>query len=216
VTTHESVIFCGHMRLSLPRMIALLALVGNLACSRRPTREIADARARLAEAERSGAPLFAPGSYEEAKRALGESEHLSKLGRYEDARIIALESAARSRSAVGMAGENRKKMLDALTLTLQTTEHDLGDAAQEIRMAETSQVEPERIEIFRRDLAAARLKLEQARRLDRAGDLAGGRRASEDARIAADVVLREVRFSIADHPISHPAPKKPRRAHPRP
>jgi hypothetical protein len=183
-----------------------------VACARRPTREIDQARLQLAEADKAQAPLFARSSYEEARRCLTQAEQLADKHEYEDARVVALESVTHSRSAVGMSAENRKKMLDALRLSLQTTEHDLADAEQEIALAESNHADAPTIDLFRRDLAGARAKLRDAQRLHGAGDLPGGRKASEDAKIAASMLLHEVRFAAAERPITHPPEKKKRRS----
>ena len=197
-------------RSTTPAIAAAIAILA--ACARRPTREIEEAHFRLAEAERVQASLYARGSFEEARKSLAQAERLAGEHKYEDARVVALESVSHSRSAVGMAAENRKKMLDALKLNLQSTEHDLMDAEQEISLAETRQVDAPTIELFRRDLVGARGKLEEAKRLQTAGDLPGGRKWSDDAKVAADMLLREIRFSVAQRPITHPPPKTKHRA----
>jgi hypothetical protein len=200
------------MRRTLTQAIAVAAIAVSVACARRPTKEIDQARSQLAEADRAQAALFARSSYDEARRCLAQAERLAGEHKYEDARVVALESVTHSRSAVGMSSENKKKMLDALRLTLQTTEHDLADAEQEIALAESRREDAPKINLFRRDLAGAHAKLEEARRLHEAGDLPGGRKASEDAKIAADMLLHEIRFAAAERPITHPPEKKKRRA----
>ncbi len=197
------------MRVRLAGAAAALLLFS--ACARRPTKELEQARRRLVEAEAAQAPLYAPSSFAEARRTLHEAERLAGKGKYDDARIVALESAARARSAVGLTAENRAKMLEALTVNLEATNRQLGDAEQEIAMAESAHVDPKQIELFRRDLVGARGKLADARQRQQNGDIVGGRKGSEDARIAADMLLREIRFAIAQNPIAHPAPKKTRR-----
>ena len=200
------------MRRTLTQAIAVAAIALLAACARRPTREIEQARNQLAEADRAQAPLFARSSYDEARRCLTQAERLAGEHKYEDARVVALESVTHSRSAVGMSAENKRKMLDALRLGLQTTEHDLADAEQEIALAQSRHADAPTIDLFRRDLIGARAKLEEARRLHDAGDLPGGRKASEDAKIAADMLLHEIRFAAAERPITHPPEKKKRRA----
>ena len=187
---------------------AILLLAG---CARRPSKEIDQAKQRLAEAQTAQAPIYAPSSFEEARRTLGEAEELAKKHKYEDARIVALESAAHSRSSVTLSAENRRKMLDALRLNLETTEGRLSDAEQEIAMAESQHVDSRQIEMFRRDVVDARAKLAAARKLHAAGNLPDGRKASNDARDAADAALHEIRYAIAENPITHPAPKKKHR-----
>jgi hypothetical protein len=190
---------------------AAAALLLLFACARRPTKELEAARRGLVEAEAAQAPVYAPSSFADARRTLHEAEGLAKKRKYEDARVVALESAARSRSAIAMTAENRAKMLEALKVNLEQTERQLTDAEQEIAMAESAHVDSKQVEMFRRDLVGARAKLAEARRRHLSGDLPGGRKWSEDAKIAADMTLREIRFAIAENPISHPAPKKRRR-----
>jgi hypothetical protein len=199
------------MRRTLTQAIAAAAIAFSVACARRPNREIDQARRQLAEAERAQAPLYARGSYDEARKCLTQAEHLADEHRYEDARVVALESVTHSRSAVGMSAENKKKMLDALRLSLQTTDRDLADAEQEIALAESRHVDAPTIDLFRRDLVGARGKVREAQRLHDAGDLPGGRKASEDAKIAADMLLHEIRFAAAERPITHPPEKKKKR-----
>jgi hypothetical protein len=195
-----------------PRLAgAAAALLLLSACARRPARELEAARRGLADAETAQAPLYAPSSFAEARRALHEAEGLAGKRKYEDARLVALESAARSRSAIAMTAENRAKMLQALNVNLEETDRKLTDAAQEIAMAESAHVDPKQVDMFRRDLVGARTKLAEARDRHRSGDLPGGRKWSEDARDAADMTLREIRFAIAQNPIAHPPPKKHRR-----
>ena len=197
---------------TIGRRVAAAALLTILwACARRPTRELEDARRALVAAEAAQAPVYAPSSFAEAQRTLHEAERLAGRRKYDDARIVARESAARSRAAVAMTAENRAKMLEALKVNLEATRRQLTDAEQEISMAESSRVDPKQIDMFRRDLAGARAKLAEASRRHQNGDLPGGRKWSEDARIAADMTLREIRFAIAQNPIVHPAPKKRRR-----
>ena len=184
----------------------------TLACARRPTREIEEARQRLAEAEKAEAPLYARASFDEARRTFLESQRLAGEHKYDDARVVARESVTHSRSAVGMTMENKKKMLDALNLNVQSTARDLGDAEKEIAVAESRHVDSPSIDLFRRDLVGARAKLDTARQQHDAGDLQRGKKSSDDARIATDMLLREIRFAIAEHPITHPAPRKHRRA----
>ncbi len=190
---------------------AAAALLLLVACARRPTRELDAARRRLAEAEAARAPTYAPSSFAEAQRTLHEAEELARKRKYDDARVVARESEARSRAAIAMTADNRAKMLEALEVNLEATERQLTDAEQEISMAESEHVDARQIEMFRRDLVGARAKLAEARQRHRNGDLPGGRKWSEDARISADMTLREIRFAIAQNPISHPAPKKRRR-----
>ncbi len=203
------------MRSHRPLILWGIALAFAMGCSRRPTKEIAKARNRLAESERAEAPVYAPASFEEARRTLREAEHLSGERKFADARIIALESEAHARSAIALTAENRKKMLDALNMNLESTGRDLAGVSREIERAASLHVEPEKLELFRRDLARAQAALEDARRLSTKGDLPNGKKSSQDARIAADNVLREIGFAIADHSLSHPAPKKIRRSRPR-
>jgi len=199
-------------RRTLRNLAAAAAIAAVLAgCARRPTRELEEARRRLVEAEAAQAPVYAPSSFEDARRALHEAERLAGHHKYDDARIVALESAARARSAVALTAENRKKMLEALRVNLEATERQLTDAEQEIAVAESQHVDAKQIDLFRRDLAGARAKLAEARRRHDSGDLPGGRKWSEDARIAADMTLREIRFAIAQNPIAHPAPHRSRR-----
>jgi len=190
---------------------AAAALFLISACARRPTKELEAARRGLAAAATAQAPTYAPSSFADAQRTLHEAEDLAGKGKYDDARVVARESAARSRSAIAMTAENRAKMLEALKVNLEATERQLADAEQEIAMAESARVDSKQIDMFRRDLVGARAKLAEARSRHRIGDLPGGRKWSEDARIAADMTLREIRFAIAQNPISHPAPKKGRR-----
>lgn len=197
---------------TLGKLAAAVAVAATLSsCARRPSRELEEARRRLVEAETAQAPIYAPSSFAEAQRALHEAERLASQRKYDDARIVALESAARSRSAVGLTAENRKKMLAALQANLEATRRQLADAEQEISVAEAQHLDAKQIDMFRRDLAGARAKLELASRSHDAGDLPGGRKGSEDARVAADMVLHEIRFAIAQNPISHPPPRKRRR-----
>lgn len=199
------------MRRSLtPAIAAAIALL--CACARRPTREIAEAHRHLAEAEKAQASFYARSSYEEARKSLAQAERLAGEHKYEDARVVALESVTHSRSAVGMTVENKKKMLDALRLNLQSTERDLAEAEQEIAFAGTRQVDAPTIDLFRRDLVGARGKLQEAARLHADGDLPGGRKWSDDARIATDMLLREIRFSVAERPITHPTAKPKHRS----
>ena len=184
----------------------------SVACARRPTREIQEARQTLTEAEKAQAPQYARASYEEARRTLIEAQRLTAEHRYDDARIVARESATHARSAIGMTAENKKKMLDALNLNVQSTANDLADAEKEIAVAESRHVDPLQVDLFRKDLVAARARLDTARQRHDAGDLETGKKWSDDARIATDMLLREVRFAIAEHPISHPEPRKRRRA----
>jgi len=52
-----------------PRFFVMSGMVlVILGCARRPTREIQEARRRLADAERAEAPLYARASFEEARR----------------------------------------------------------------------------------------------------------------------------------------------------
>ncbi|HWC64933.1 MAG TPA: DUF4398 domain-containing protein [Thermoanaerobaculia bacterium] len=190
-------------------MIFLAAVAAG--CARRPSKELEEARRRLVEAEAARAPVYSPSSFEEARRTLHDAEKLASQRKYDDARIVALESAARSRSAIRLAAENRKKMLEALRVNLEDTDRQLTDAEQEISVAEARHIDAKEIEMFRRDLEGARGKLAAARRSQESGDLPGGRKASEDARIAADMVLREIRFAVAENPILHPPPRKHRR-----
>ena len=187
---------------------AVLLLAG---CARRPTRELEQARRRLVEAETAQATIYAPSSFEEARRTLHEAERLATQRKYEDARIVALESAARSRAAVALSAENRRKMLDALKINLEATERQLSDAEQEIAMAVSQHIDPKQIDMFRSDLAGARDKLAAARKRHEDGDVPGGRKASDEARDAAGMTLHEIRFAIAQNPITHPLPRKKRR-----
>jgi predicted S18 family serine protease len=208
-----SVIFLEQMRRLKPSRLAFIALLGLfVACSHPPRREIAEARKGLADAEKVHAPVYARASFDEARKTLQEAERLIGQRKYEEARVIALESAALSRSAISMSAENEKKMLDALDLNLEATQHELADAELEIGTARAQHVETPKIELFERDLTAARAKLETARRLHAGGDFSAGQRAADDARVSADLVLREIRFAIAENPITHPTVKKRRRA----
>src|SRR5512142_2689955 len=100
----RGVIFLDHMRVRIAGAAAALLLLS--ACARRPTKELEDARRALIAAETAQAPIYAPSSFAEAQRTLHEAERLAGKRKYDDARIVARESAARSRAAVAMTSEN--------------------------------------------------------------------------------------------------------------
>jgi len=201
------------MRLFTAPAIAV-AIALSLACARRPTRELEDAHRHLAEAEKAQASFYARSSYEEARKSLSEAERLAGERKYEDARVVALESVSHSRSAVGITAENKKKMLEALKLNLDSTARDLTEAEREITLAASRQIDAPTIDLFRRDILGARGKLQEAERLRSAGDIPAGRKWSDDARIAVDMLLREIRFSVAQRPITHPPAKNRHRSAP--
>jgi hypothetical protein len=176
-------------------------------CRRAPRREIEQAKSDLAVALRVQAQIYAPASFQEARLALQGAERLVHKKRYDDARTLALESSSRARGALGIAAENRKKMLVALRLKIETTDRELTDATDEMKIAQLRGVDEDARQLFGAELIGAKTKQDEARRRLAAQDLVEGKRWADDADVAAASVLRDIRFSIARKQ-SEPAPRK--------
>lgn len=183
----------------------LLALLAG--CRRVPRREIERAKSDLAAALRAQAQIYAPASYQEAYRALAGAQKLVKEKRYNDAKLLALESSSRARGAVGISAENRTKMFVALRLKIEATDRQLTDAADEIKIAQLRGIDENAQQLFATELMGAKTKQDEARRRLAAQDLVEGKKWADDADVATATVLRDIRFSIARKQ-SEPVPKK--------
>jgi hypothetical protein len=103
-------------------------------------------------------------------------------------------------------------MLDALRLSLQTTGHDLADAEQEIALAESNHADAPTIDLFGATSPAPARSSRMRSAFTTQETRPAPRKASEDAKIAANMVLHEIRFAAAERPITHPPEKKKRRS----
>lgn len=81
--------------------IVLSLLLGG--CATQPRQELQAARMAVAQAYAIGARQLAPHEFEEAARALSDSEDLVRRGRYAQAREILPFAEARARDAANMA-----------------------------------------------------------------------------------------------------------------
>jgi hypothetical protein len=192
------------------RSCAVALVLAAAACHRAPEREIGQARQALASAKSAQADLFAPSSYRDARKALDDAERLVDKHEYADARMLALDSASKSRAALRLTEDNKRKMLLALRLALDSTSRDLQDAQSEIEVARAQGVDEKEITLFRTDLVGAQSRLEKARELVAAQSLPEARKWVSDAQDAAGLLLREIRYAIAQHPIAPPRKRGPR------
>lgn len=197
----------GLPRTALLPAAALLFLLAA-GCHRRPRKEIRQAKTDLQVALGAQAQTYAPASFQEARRALADAERMVTKRKFEDARLLALESSARSKSAVSLSAENRQKMLAALRLQLDTTAGKIGQGEMETEEAARRAIDAKRVELFRVDSKDARAKLDSARRLLAQGNLAASKKQGDDADIAAESLLREVRLTMAEEPIQHPRARR--------
>ena len=180
------------------RLLWLAILLAFLAgCRRVPRREIEKAEVDLAAALRAQAQVYAPSSFQEARRALEGAKRLVKEKRYSDARILALESSSRARGAAGISAENRGKMLGALRVKIEATDRTLTEATDEMKLAQLRGVDEKARQLFEEELIGARTKQAEARGRLAAQDLVEGKKWADDADVAAASLLRDVRFSIA-------------------
>ncbi len=180
----------------------------SLGCLHRPRREMSQAEADLRAAQKVQAELYAPASFEEARRALADAGRRVKRRKYEEARLRALECSALSKSAASISSENREKMFAAVGLQIEGIAQKIAQGEKEVQAAEQKPVGPRESEMFRTDLAAAREKLDIARESLRQGNLVAARAQAEDADVAAESLLREVRLTVAEEPILHPRSRK--------
>ena len=187
-------------------LICLIVLIGSIfpGCHRRPRREIRQANADILAARRVQADIYAPASFEEARRALADAERMVNKRKFEDARLLALTSSALAKSALTLSGENREKMLAAVRLQIESVAQKIAEGERAIQVAQRKPIDSKRAELFRSDLFDARAKLDLARQALAKGDLVGGRRTVDSADIAAESLLREVRLTLAEEPVSQP------------
>jgi len=190
-----------------PALVALLALLAMGGCHRAPRREIERARLDLAAAIRAQAPMYAPASFQEARRALEGATKLVSEKRYRDAKTLALEASSRAKGSVEVSDENRKKMLAALRLKIDTTERKLADASDERKLAQARGVDDNAQQLFGSELVEARTRQDEARRRLESQDLIGGKKWADDADVATEALLRDIRFSITRKQ-SEVAPRK--------
>jgi hypothetical protein len=186
-----------------PAILLMLAA----SCRFPPRREIAKARADLDDAMRAQAPIYAPSSFQEARRALEGARRLVKEKRYADAKLLAIESSSRARGAIGISDENRQKMLAALQLKIQSTDRELTDAAEETKIAQARGVDEAARQLFGAEMTGARARQDEARKRLADRNIVDARKWADDADVAAATLLRDIRFSIARKQ-SEPVPKK--------
>lgn len=176
-------------------------------CARSPRHEIEQAKSDLAAAIQAQAQIYAPSSFQEARRALEGAQRLVREKRYSDAKILALESSSRAKGALGISAENRRKMLIALQGKVAATDRALKDASDEARIAASRGVDAESLQLFAAEALGAASKQDEARRRLAAQDLVEGKKWADDADVAAASLLRDIRFSVARKQ-SEPVPKK--------
>lgn len=181
-----------------PRLIGTaILLVAAAGCRRSPRREIEKARIDLAAALRAQVQIYAPASFQEARRALEGAQRLAREKRYADAKILALESSSRARGGIGISAENRQKMFAALQGKIAATDRALKDAADEMKIAEARGVDGEARQLFAAEMLGATAKQDEARRRLAARNLIEGKKWADDADIATSTLLRDIQFSIA-------------------
>jgi hypothetical protein len=191
-------------------LICSIVLAGSViaGCHHRPRREMRQASADILAARRVQADIYAPASFEEARRALADAERMANKRKFEEARLLALTSSALAKSAMTLSGENREKMLAALKLQIESVAQKIAEGERGIQDAQRKPIDSKRAELFRSDLFDARAKLDLARQALARGDLVGGRRSVDSADIAAESLLREVRLTLAEEPVSQPRRNK--------
>ena len=189
--------------------VAVLAAAMS-GCRRVPRKEIERARLDIADAIHAQAPTYAPSSFQEANRALEGARRLVSEKRYSDARTLAQEASSLARSAVGTSADNRQKMLVVLRVKVEATDRKLADAGDEIKVAEARAIDANIRELFGAEMIEARTKQEEARRRMRDQDLVRGKKWADDADIAAETLLRDIRFEITRKQ-SEQIPRKTRR-----
>ncbi len=195
------------IRFRLSLIAPAILAVAAAGCRRSPRREIEEAKSNLAAAIAAQAQIYAPASFQEARRALDGAQRLSRQRRYADAKTLALESSSRAKGAVGISAENRRKMLAALQAKVAATDRELQDAADEAKIAEARGVDAEARQLFAAETVEANAKQAEARRRLAAQNLPEGKKWADDADVAAAALLRDIRFSIARKQ-SEPAPRK--------
>ncbi len=213
----------GRVAYALPvRRLLLLRVLGAAilmalptGCRRVPRREIARAKSDLAEALRAQAQIYAPASFQEAHRALDGAQRLVKEKRFSDAKLLALESSSRARGAIAISAENRKKMLAALELKIQSTDRTLTDAAAEAKVAQARGVDDNSRQLFDAEMTGARTKQDEARHRLAARNIVDAKKWADDADVAAESLLRDIQFSIARKQSEMAPRKKARRPPPR-
>ena len=179
------------------------------ACSHRPRREMRQAEADLMAARKLQADIYAPSSFEEARRALTDAGRMVRTRKFEEARLLALESSALSKTAASLSAENREKMFAALQLQIQGVEQKVLQGEKEMHAAELKPIEPREREMFEKDLAATRANLDAARESLRQGNLVAGRSRVDDADVAAESLLREIRLTVAEEPVQRNSHRRP-------
>ncbi len=180
----------------------------SLGCLHRPRREMRQAEADLRAAQKVQAEIYAPSSFEEARRALADAGRMVRKRKFEDARLLALECSALAKSAASISSENREKMSAAVGLQIQGVADKIAQGEREVQAAELKALGARESEMFRSDLATARTKLDTARESLRRGNLVAARAQAEEADVAAESLLREVRLTVAEDPILHPRSRK--------
>jgi len=194
-------------RFRLWPIASAILVVAAAGCGRSPRREIEEAKSNLDAALRAQAQIYAPASFQEARRALDGAQKLARERRYADAKTLALESSSRAKGAVGISAENRRKMLVALQAKVTATDRELQDASDEEKIAEARGIDADARQLFAAETVEANAKQQEARRRLAAQDLAQGKKWADDADVAAAALLRDIRFSIARKQ-SEPAPRK--------
>ncbi|MGH9442542.1 MAG: DUF4398 domain-containing protein [Thermoanaerobaculia bacterium] len=188
-------------------LFGFFLLLSAVGCRRSPRREIEQAKTDLAAALRVQAQVYAPASFQEARRALEGAQRLVREKRYSDARVLALESSSRSRGALGISAENREKMLAALRGKVEATERELLTASDEMKIAEARGVGADSLQLFASEIVEANARQAEARRRLAARDLIQGKKWADDADVATSTLLRDIQFSIARKQ-SEPVPRK--------
>lgn len=194
-------------RLRLWPIAPAILVAAAAGCGRSPRREIEEAKSNLAAALQAQAQVYAPASFQEARRALDGAQRLARERRYADAKTLALEASSRAKGAAGISAENRRKMLVALQAKVAATDRELQDASDEEKIAEARGVDADSRQLFSAETLEANAKQLEARRRLAAQDLAEGKKWADDADVAAAALLRDIRFSIARKQ-SEPAPRK--------
>lgn len=169
------------------RQIALLVLlIPIVACARKPPQEIADANAALERARAACAEQYAASEFSAAKTAVDGVNSLADQRKYGKAKKEAVGATAQAGQATAAAEA-------ALAKARQDAAAAIGQAEKAIAEAEAAQAGT----YAPSDLAAARAKLDEARRLSAAGPC-DPPRAQQAALAAADLAAAARSKAIAE------------------
>ena len=186
--------------LRVVRRLALITAILSISCAEPPNKEMNQAQGAIDAARAAGADRFAATEFTAAQDALKRSEEAAAAGDYRQALNHALDSRDRAQSAAKMAVEGRADARGQAERAIAEVATLLSRALFQLKDPDIARLNGRELKEPRSTVAAAAIKLQEARTALKAEDYQGVAKALNGA--AAELQAALTKIDDADSPRS--------------